>query len=188
MAESSPLQGWTSEPSASWPLEFFDVDLSPHHARQSGGTGRMKGRRAHPNGHSPGHDSRLNRQSTASHHRTVRVSGSNSRRHPLPGAARSTPGRGVSGTRGLDHRHDAGLDRLGQARAMLRPRRQGRGLGRCPDRADSGLRFPCTATEGGGFRNWSQDWDLWNRLPGFEDRAEHQPLTRSPLWASFYRP
>ncbi len=33
---------------------------------------------------------------------------------PSRGAARFTPGRGVSGTRGLDHRHDAGLQGLGQ--------------------------------------------------------------------------
>jgi hypothetical protein len=32
MAESSSLRGWTFEPSATWPLEFFNVDLSPHHA------------------------------------------------------------------------------------------------------------------------------------------------------------
>ena len=27
MAESSSLRGWTFEPSATWPLEFFNVDL-----------------------------------------------------------------------------------------------------------------------------------------------------------------
>ena len=30
IAESSSLRGWTFEPSQTWPLEFFDIDLSPH--------------------------------------------------------------------------------------------------------------------------------------------------------------
>ncbi len=30
MAESSSLRGRTFETSATWPLEFFNVDLSPH--------------------------------------------------------------------------------------------------------------------------------------------------------------
>ncbi len=32
MEESSTLRGRTFEPSATRPLEFFNVDLSPHHA------------------------------------------------------------------------------------------------------------------------------------------------------------
>ena len=31
MAESSSLRGWTFEPSPTRPLDFFDIDLSPHH-------------------------------------------------------------------------------------------------------------------------------------------------------------
>jgi len=40
-------------------------------------------------------------------------SGANSRRHPLPGRD-PLGGRGCSGARSLDHRKDAGADRLGQ--------------------------------------------------------------------------
>jgi len=55
------------------------------------------------------------------------ITGSSSpthRRFVFYGAAQSTPGRGVSGTRGLDHRHDAGLYRLGQLGPPL-PRAMG---------------------------------------------------------------
>ncbi len=43
MAESSSLRGWTFEPSATWPLEFFNVDLSPHHAGAVGWDGAGEG-------------------------------------------------------------------------------------------------------------------------------------------------
>ena len=48
-------------------------------------------------------------------HPTITVNSEEGGRSLFPGrAARSTPGRNVSGSRGLDHRHDAGFQGLGQ--------------------------------------------------------------------------
>jgi hypothetical protein len=80
----------------------------------SGGTGRVKVRRAHRNGHSPGHDSRLRASvydipPSGVNGGPARISGA------IPSGARPDPPRGgESGTRRADDRHDAGLDRLGQ--------------------------------------------------------------------------
>ena len=43
MADSSSLRGWTHEPSADWPLDLFDIDLSLHQEGAVGWDGAGEG-------------------------------------------------------------------------------------------------------------------------------------------------
>ena len=98
MAESSSLRGWTFEPSPTWPLDLFDMDLSPH-PRGRRRVGRARARRTDRNGHSPGHDSRLRASvygipPSGVNGDPARISSPSS-----PSCGPIHPGRGVSGTR-----------------------------------------------------------------------------------------